>query len=111
MKGRKGFVKGDPNINRNGRPEGAKDKRWYDLNWWYSLIIDNVDKLNEVQKVELGLKGLALIVSKLPQVPATPQESVDRVVDVHGELNKAELNDNPKPSNDAVRLGTGETEI
>ena len=26
MKGKKGFVKNDPNINTNGRPKGAKDK-------------------------------------------------------------------------------------
>lgn len=90
MKGHKGFVKNDPDINRLGRPVGSPDKRWFDLTWWYKLITDNVDKLTEVQKVELGLKGLSLLISKLPNIPATPQESVDRIVDVKGELEQAE---------------------
>lgn len=87
------FVPGDPKINRAGRPKGSVEHSWYNLRWWHKLILDNYEKLTDVQKVELGLKGLSMLVAKLPSIPATPSESVQRVVDVHGELEKAESNE------------------
>jgi hypothetical protein len=81
------FQKGHEAIPGAGRPKGSTDQKWYDLRWWYQLILDNYEKLNEVQKVELGLKGLALIVSKLPSIPATPKESAERIEDAQAILN------------------------
>ena len=75
------FQKGHEALPGAGRPKGSTDQKWYDLKWWYQLILDNYEKLNEVQKVELGLKGLALLVSKLPSIPASPKESAERVED------------------------------
>lgn len=74
-------------------------------------MTDNVHSLTEKEKVELGLKGMLLLTAKIPNIPATPQESVDRVIDVHGELDQAEGNDNSKPGDNAVRLGTGTSQI
>lgn len=107
----KPFVSGDPRINLAGKPTGIRDQKWHDLKWWYNLVLDNYKDLNAVQRVELGLKGLALLVSKLPSLPATPDASVQRVIDVRGELESAEKNENIKPGSDAVRMGTGETQI
>ena len=83
------FKKGYPPLPGAGRPKESTQQKWYDLKWWYKLITDNVEALNEVQKVELGLKGLALLVSKLPAIPATPSESAQRVEDARGILDAA----------------------
>lgn len=107
----KPFVKGDPRINVAGRPVGATDQKWHDIKWWYNLVLDNYQKLSDREKVELGLKGMALLISKIPILPATPDESVQRVIDVHGELEKAEANANTRPTDDAICVGTSETEI
>ena len=107
----KPFVKGDPRCYRKGRPVGSFEKKWYDIRWWYNLIVENQEKLTPRDKVELGLKGMALLIQRLPNIPATPEESVQRVIDVHGSLEKAESNANTRPSDDGVRMGTSPPQI
>lgn len=96
----KPFLPGDSRINKAGRPFGAVDKRWYDLQWWYNLIIDNYEKLTPQQKVELGVRGLSLLVSKMPSLPATPKDSLEnakKAQEIEAEIIQAESHANTQP--------------
>lgn len=93
----KPFTSDDSRINRAGRPVNSIDQRWYDLQWWYNLIVENYEELNAAQKVELGVRGLSLLVSKMPTLPATPRESVanvNRAQEIEAEIIKAESSAN-----------------
>lgn len=76
----KPFVAGDSRINKTGRPAGSVSEKWYSLNWWFSLIQDNYEKLTPREKVELGAKGLNMLVAKMQNLPKTPEESAHRVL-------------------------------
>lgn len=108
--GRK-FVVGDPRINREGRALGATDRKWMDIKWWFSHVEANIDKMLPHQRVEAGLRGMAMLLAKMPQLPSTPQESVKRVEDARIELLEACQNEIVKSGSDPTSVGNSLPEI
>lgn len=96
----KPFVPNDPRINRDGRPVGATDKKWNDVRWWFTLITENYEKMKPREKVDAGLRGLSLLISKMPNLPKDPDESLERAKSTQEqekELDEAELNADIEP--------------
>lgn len=75
--------------NPNGRPKGATDRKWADLRWWFNLVEESVGDLKPEKKAEIGLEGMRLLISKMPMLPASPEESKNRT-ELDAELDKAE---------------------
>jgi hypothetical protein len=81
------FTKGDPNINREGRPVGTTKPRWNNVQDLFNLTIEEWDALSPVVKVSKGIELMTLILSKVPSIHLTAEESVINVVGL--EIQKA----------------------
>ncbi len=91
------FKSNDPRINRKGRPVGSIDHRWHDVKWWFNLISENYEKLTPREKVDAGLRGITLLISKMQNLPKDPEESLHRAKtkqEAEEELTQAESNVN-----------------
>ncbi len=88
------FAKGDHETavkigSLGGRPKGSTDRKWADLRYWFSLVEESVEHLKPEKKAEIGLEGMRLLISKMPMLPASPEESKNRT-ELDAELDKAE---------------------
>jgi hypothetical protein len=64
-----------------GRAKGTPNKNYLDVQEWAKLIWDGADKanLNGKELIELGFRGLGLLLPKVPGIPGSPSESVRNV--------------------------------
>jgi hypothetical protein len=69
------FAKGDPNINRAGRPTGSTEKRWNNLQNWYEMMMEGWDDMKGREKFEGAMTGMRMILEKVPSIHLTPEES------------------------------------
>lgn len=72
-----------------GRPKGMKNKCWNSLLYWFTLVDHNIEQLSPKDQVEIGVKGLSLLIEKMRSIPASPDESVKNVAADLGEQVKA----------------------
>lgn len=75
------FKKGDPNINREGRPLGSTKPKWNNIQDLFELTIEEWNELSALQKVDKGLAMMTIILAKVPTVHLTAEESKANVVD------------------------------
>lgn len=66
------FEKGNP-----GRPMGAKNKNYTNVNCWLELIWDRIPKMTFDQQVDNAWKAVNALLPKIPSLPATPGDSVN----------------------------------
>lgn len=69
------FTKGDPNINRGGRPVGSTEKRWNNLQNWYEMMMEGWDEMKPKEKFEGGMAGMRMILEKVSSIHLTPEDS------------------------------------
>lgn len=80
-----------------GRPKGSTDRKWADLRWWFALVENSVGQLKPEKQAEIGIEGMRLLISKMPMLPASPEESRNRVA-LDSELDNAERKLVPTPA-------------
>lgn len=88
------WVKGMESPNPEGKPKGAKDKRWATLDYWMEKIENEWEKLSPKDRAHISVEIWKAIVARRPLPPATPEESVKRVEDLMGKA--LQLEETPK---------------
>jgi hypothetical protein len=68
------FVKGQSG-NPNGRPVGAKDKKWASLDYWYGLVLAEWPELKPSDRAWIALAAWKTLAGR-DRTPLTPEESV-----------------------------------
>jgi hypothetical protein len=112
----KGFAKAGP-----GRPQGSKNKNYMNPVYWFNLIQEESEDMSSDKKVEIAFKALDLLMPKVQNLPASPDESVSNADRVFDELKAAEeygLNRNagsastqPGSNGADVETGSAQSEI
>jgi hypothetical protein len=58
-----------------GRPKGSKDKRQFNLTYWFNLILENYGKLTPYQRAEIALTCWKTLINKAKALPVDPEDS------------------------------------
>ncbi len=95
------FTKGKSG-NPNGRPQGSKNKSYLDASHWLGLASEVAEGEKDPEKKMSIIRWASeLIMQKVPQLPATPGESVANAVEAHLLLKSLEH----APDTDTARQG------
>lgn len=73
-----------------GRPPGMKNKSYLNLNVWFELLHDEVTEMTGEQRVALIFRAIDTLMSKVQNIPATPEESRSNADKALDELKAAE---------------------
>lgn len=72
-----------------GRKKGSLNKNtinYLDLQLWCKMLMDATVSLTDREKMETAFRFISMLLPKIPNIPATPQESVQNVANALGEL-------------------------
>lgn len=113
------FRKGDdPNINRTGLNKGSHWRPWYNLQRLADMADEILPRLKPAERINYIARMQEILISRIPVIPKTPQESVDLVKadqDAKQKLEFMEANViSSRPvdgESDRTGVGSGTTEV
>jgi hypothetical protein len=106
------FVKGQI-ANPNGRPVGSKDKKYLNLQYWFSMLEEELNRTIHVKeffkdgtmyreydrpavepntRARLFIDGMKMLISKMANLPKDSEESINNANQLMEEMKQLEAN-------------------